>query len=57
MTKSADLVVLIVWIYTVCKGMAYLGSAGPGTIVLEELLLFLVIFLSAVHHEGYGCVQ
>ena len=53
MTNSVDPYQLAssaaIWIYTVCKGRAYLGSAGPGLI---PSLTLKILFLSGVLASG-----
>ena len=35
-----------IWIYTVCKGKAYLGSAGPGLSHSGNVSLFVLSYFS-----------
>ena len=69
MTNSADpdQLASLIWIYAVCKGMAYPGSAGPGLrfffvcvsvidTVLFCLIVFLHLFLRVVGVAKVSCI-
>ena len=36
----------LIWIYTVCKGRAYPGSAGLGLILFYSIIYYYIIFYS-----------
>ena len=49
MANSADIDQLAIWIYTVCKGRVYPGSAGQGLNFFEKKKLFQIIMCGALN--------
>ena len=42
------LCIQLIWIYTVCKGRVYLGSAGKGNCLFTATLVFVFILSDAI---------
>ena len=41
----------LIWIYTVCKGSAYLGSAGPELSYKNAWIIEELVFVSLIHTD------